>query len=265
MDERTTPRWRAWLKRRSRKWGRYGVKGWLVLLRRAAPWALLAVALLQIRTLADKVRRLEEQELGAVESEVVGLRKDLKKMRGDVQEADQELVQARTAFRVVEDTIDRARHRAPELTHALDEANASSQALREAIPPADQVTQLKQSLQTAGSELAGVVTSLPSADATRQLAKDLDAATHGVESLEQSLPTAERGTTLAATVAAEQKRLDALDAALPKAEAASALNSAMESEHKRLDALATALALPKPALAQKLEAKAPPAPEIAPK
>src|SRR3954466_9558520 len=78
-----TPR-RAALHRKVQRLVGFGWKGWVLMARSAAPWALLAFALVQIKTLTGKVRDVQEREFSEVQSEVEAVRVDLVRLRSGV-------------------------------------------------------------------------------------------------------------------------------------------------------------------------------------
>ena len=116
---------RAYFKRRSRQLARYGWQGWAVFARRAAPWALLAFALVQLKTLSDKVREVESREFQAVREEVTGLRKTLGRLKSAVQTVESDVADTHASLKGVNEALERARHRVPELSRAIEEAQTT--------------------------------------------------------------------------------------------------------------------------------------------
>jgi chromosome segregation ATPase len=240
-------RFKAYLRRKSHRLVRFGWKGWLVLARRAAPWALLAFALIQIKTLSDKVRQIENREFQAMQDEVNALRKDLGHLRADVQAADRQLSETEGSLKSVNESLERAKRRVPELSHAIEDANAASIAVRAALPDPEDATALSQSMQKVDGQLTGIVASLPSPDAGARLAGSVQSATQAVGDLQAKLPDAARAAQLAAAIDGQQKRVDGLAAALPRVEQAVALTKALEAN----TAAATAVRNPIPSGLQK--------------
>jgi hypothetical protein len=241
----TTPqgdsRFKASLRRKLRRAGRFGWKGWLILLRRAAPWALLVFALAQIKTLSDKVRDVESREFQAVQDEVVGLRKDLVRMRDDGRLAERALLDSKASLKVVADAVEHSRRRAPELSATLDDATLGSQALRNALPASDAAARLKESLSGVEGQLAGVAKALPTGDTTGRLANGIDAACHRVDDIQARLPDGARITALTDSIDAQKKRLEALAATLPNADDAAALRKSIDDGRQAMTKLSASL------------------------
>jgi chromosome segregation ATPase len=208
------------MSRRFRRLAHLGISGWIMAGRRIAPWGLLVFALFQLKALSDKVRQVEDSEFSQVQSQVDQLRTELTRLSDSARDTEHELYQTRQTLKLVNQSLEQAKKRAPELTKAIDDANQASAAVKSGLPQAEEAAQLSATLAGTSAQLAEVAHALPEAKAAAALVPD-------VASVKA----------LAALLDDEKKQLEAVQTALPKAEQAQALAKSLDSDAAALAAL----------------------------
>lgn len=218
-----------------------GWRYWVGLVRRAAPWVLLVFALMQVKTLNEKLRSVENDEFAAVKAEVRALRGELQAFRDDAARTHHALDESRDWVNTVDESLDRARKRAPEVAHRLGESESLVSALEKAIPATDSAAALATELHDTTATVGHVRSALPSIDASNALATNLSAASTTVAQLRSTLPEPAKGSALGAAVDTTSRHLQALDSAVPKADDAQALAKLIQAEAARLKSIQDAL------------------------
>src|SRR5262249_5956402 len=156
MVQPTESRSRRLWRRRFRRVRSMGFAGWMIIARRIAPWALLIFVTVQIKTLSERVRQVEESEFSKVQNQVEALKQQLEQLRDDAERAERDLNGTRAALAAVNQTLAEAKKGAPALKKAISEAETASEAVKAGMPSADEVSGLSQSVKSAGSQLGEV-------------------------------------------------------------------------------------------------------------
>src|SRR4051794_32921485 len=105
MDTRTRRLWR----RRVRRFSTMGWAGWVMLARRAAPWALLVFVSVEIKRLSEHVRQVEESEFSAVQNEVEGLRNELVALNAGAEIARKQLEETNASLKALNAALAQAK------------------------------------------------------------------------------------------------------------------------------------------------------------
>jgi chromosome segregation ATPase len=223
-----------------------GWAGWIMLARRVAPWALLIFVSIEIKTLSEHVKQIEESEFSAVQNEVEGLRKELIALNAGAELARKQLDETNAALKAVNETLAQAKRNAPELAKAINDAHAVSVAVKGGLPTADEAASLNTTLMNAGGQLNEVVAQLPKAEAGAKLASSaaalgeaLDAQQKKVDAVSAALPKPEQAATLA-------KALDGVKASLPTDEQLATLKRDVTRAHDALQRVAEPSRPPEP-------------------
>lgn len=224
-----------------------GWAGWVMVARRAAPWLLLVVVTMEIKTLSERVHQVEEHELSQVQDEVEALKASLERLERGTRHAEELLAQTQTELKDVNAALAQAQHTAPELKKAIAEAKIATAASA-------------QQAEALGDDLKAVEASLPRPDQGAALTAALDAQHKKLDVVDATLPRPDQGAAISSALEAEHRRLEAIEGALPKPEAVGALSAAIDAQQKRLDALSRKLEAAESAAVRKKAETVEPAP-----